>query len=132
MADRFKQMLKDTVFVVEATSFEHQKLWEQFSDKSLYKTELNKYKWEQLNPGYLETVAEFHGYPVNISCQWARINGLIIMFYAAGSRVVDRDKIEKWFKHNCNPTYDNGRLAHCDANNFHQVLDFIDENSRAV
>src|SRR5690348_7087555 len=95
-----EQMMKETQFVVEATHNESHLLWEKFSTESLYKTELNKYKWDQISPGYMVQVGEFHGFPVNISCFWFRINGVLVMFYEANSRVVDHEMIEKWLEKN--------------------------------
>jgi hypothetical protein len=122
------QFLKETEFVVEATHNESHLLWEKFCTQSMYKTELNKYNWEQINPGYLICVGDFHGFPVNISCFWYRINGVMVMFYEDVSRIVDHEMIKEWLKKNCAPRWDKGtRLAHTNATNFHNVLGHIRE-----
>jgi len=128
MNDHFEKMVAETKFVVEATDNEMQSFWEKFSTEAMHpRPEFNKYKWEQINPGYVETVGELAGFPVCISVFWFRINGVTVMFYDATSRVVDHQMIEEWLDKHCAPRWDKGtRLARCNSNNFHHVLNYVD------
>lgn len=118
--------LKATQFVVEATSCEHQLLWEQFSKDTIHKTPQSVHRWENVNPGYVIEVGRFFGFSVNIGCRWDVIDGVWVMFYEDISRVVDHDLIKKWLNENCCPRWCNGsRLARTNAMNFHHVLDYI-------
>lgn len=138
--DQLKQLLAETKFVVEATSHESQSWWEKYSDEAQFVPRrypdekipaTNRYKWEQLNPGYAPTIGMFKGFPVVMHMWWFRINGVLVMFYEATSRVVDYDMIEKWLQKNCAPRWCNGsRLAHCNSSNFHHALDYIDNEDQ--
>jgi hypothetical protein len=119
-------LLNQTEYIVEATDNEKHMLWAKFCNKSMYKTELNTYDWEQIPTGYHIHVGDFCGHPVNISCFWMKIkgekaatNGVLVMFYEAVSRVVDYEMVKKWIEENCSTRH------HCNAMNFHLVLDHI-------
>ena len=132
MNDReFKKRLKLTKFVVNASSFEAQLLWEKFCKDAIQKTDLNRYEWEQQNPGCSQTIGELDGRPVCLSLFWNKINGIMILFYEATSQVVDHLMVEKWLKKNCCPKYEHGREAHCNAENFHLALHYIDAKTKA-
>lgn len=122
--------LKETKFVVEATSFEQQVLWERYSAESMYKTKHSVYNWEQINSGYMITVGHVNKWPVNISCNWAKINGVLVMFYCDVSRMVDHGMIKQWLADNCNPKHDDGRHSHVDAANFYAVIEFVNDNRK--
>ena len=128
-----QQRLRDTRFVVEATDFEYLCLWERHSLESnpdILRTRGRKRHWEQLNPGYLTTAGVLNDLPVCVHLRWAKIDGVLVMFYEAVSRVVDRDMVRQWLKDNCWPEWD-GRAAKEDAMNFHIALQCIDTiNSR--
>lgn len=117
---------KETVFVVECNSNEIQMLWEKFCKQSMHQTDLTIFDWEQINPGFLETVGHVNDDPVCVSVSWARINGFMICFYEATSNVVNYSMIDVWMKEKCYPTWDKGtRYAHCDGANFHHVLNYV-------
>ncbi len=123
----FRQRLAETKFVVKASSDEMQLLWEKFCKQSMYKTELTKYDWEQLNPGRVLTLGELAGMPVCVSVFWFKINGIMVMFIEGTSQVVDHRMIDKWLEENCAPRWDGGsRPAECNTVNFHHVLNYID------
>jgi hypothetical protein len=116
-----RQRLADTQFVVSATHDEAQFLWEKFSDEAIYKTPLNTYRWEQLNPGVLLTLGTLADMPVCLHVWWVRIDGVLVLFHEATSQVVDHRMVDKWVGEN---------LAHCkdgrcDAANFHHCLHFV-------
>ena len=101
-------------------------LWEKFCNQTMYKTELSVYDWEQLNPGFWEVVGHVAGEPVCVSVFWYKINGFMITFYEATSRMVDHEMVDKWMEQKCNPKWDKGtRQAHCNAANFHHVLHYV-------
>lgn len=128
--------LAKTVFVVEATGCEQTELWERYHEKVT---------WVQDNPGRLVTVGyiktvpanstlwdmlnrKFESRPVCICLSWNLLNGKYVLFWYPTSSLVDNRMIEAWFKDNCTPpSYDHGRPANCNANNFvhciHAILD---------
>ena len=101
-----------TQYVVEATRAEQHFLWVKHNEGNV---------WKEDTAGLGIHVGDFNGFPVNISVLWSTINGMHTLFYHAMSRVVDHVMIEDWLKENCNPQY-GGRREHCDAMNFHQML----------
>lgn len=107
----------ETRFVVEATSFEQHVLW------SLYKACVST--WERDGLGASVTVGECAGKPVVVSCAWARLDGVLVLFFEAVSQVVDNDMVDAWLRVNCCPQCGDGRRALTDAGNFHQVMTFI-------
>jgi len=129
--DTAESRLKETLFIVEATSFEKHCLWLQFSNTSpnrLY-PETPPVKWEQLD-GFLITVGTYHTHPICISAQWDRINGELVMFWEATSNVVNHTIIKKWLNDNFKGKYDNGtRSAKSDAMNFGHCLQAIREKT---
>lgn len=132
--DTLKLLFSDTKFVVEATHTEYFFLWKQYSNQAIHKTEANVYVWEQINEGISETVGHlgwFGTHPVCVSMFWARINGTLIMFYEAISRMVDHEMVRKFIASKCSPRWDKGhREAHCDAMNFHHVLEYVKHEDR--
>ncbi len=133
--------LKETEFVVEADTFAQHTLWEKWSAQSLIKhiwkdgsdSHFNTIKWEQLSPGYIETIGYIKKRPISIEIYWAKLNGHLIMFYNCCSLLADYKMVEDWLDKNCNPTYDNGaRKARVDANNFGAVISWIKEQDNAL
>jgi hypothetical protein len=109
--------LKETMFIVEATSFERHMLWE---------TNHTKVKWEQIYDGWLVTVGKLDDRPCCIDTSWARINGQLVMFYEQCSQVTDCLQTDAWLDDHFNGTWDNGhRRARTDAQNFHLCLNAI-------
>jgi hypothetical protein len=128
-----EQLLKDTEYVVEATYHETFSFWKEYSKENRNWSSVafippSKnwpcFEWEQIAPGYHVVVGEFHGFPVNISCWWWKIDGVLVMFYEAVSRVVDHDMVDEWLLNNC-VKKDGSSLAKTNADNFHHLIDFI-------
>ena len=115
------------VGMVEATSFEHHCLWQQFSPESprSFKKEYVK-TWEQRLSGCMFCVGMCGESPVNVEVSFARIDGKWVMFYDACSQVVDHRLVEAWrAKHM-------SHAVNTNANNFHIVLHHIvDTNKKA-
>lgn len=125
MTDHCEQMMEETQFVVKATYEETFLFWEKFCVQTMYKTPLSIYTWEQCNPGWHLEIGKIIDYPVCIGVRWYRINGVLVMFYEATSRIVDHEMVDKWLKERCCPKDCDGRLAYTNALNFHHVLDYI-------
>lgn len=113
----------DTVFLVEANSFETHKLWEEIHDKQ-------GIPWQQ-DSGVLLTIGCIDNdeeKPVCVSFMWNRIDGQLVCFYEATSRYVDHEMVEAWLNEHCCPKWDSGtRTARCDANNYHHCLHAIEQ-----
>lgn len=113
--------LGETVFYVEATSFEKLTLWQAWHDRI---------SWEQVDPGFVETVGHLDGRPVNIVLHWDRIGGCMVLFWNACSQVVDHAMIDEWFRQNPPPMWDGDRRrGSTDAMNFHYCILAIEEKT---
>jgi hypothetical protein len=127
--------LKDTFFVVEATSYEQFCLWEKYSLESRQSSFIaheNRMKWEQISPGWLVTVGKLDGRPCCISTQWNRISGKLVLFWYSCSQVTDSVMAEKWITEHFTGTWDSGtRRAWTDAQNFHHCCHAIDEANKS-
>lgn len=122
--DTAESRLAETLFIVEATSFEQFSLWEKYHDE---------YKWEQINGGWIVTVGTLDDRPCCISTFWARINGQLVMFYYQCSQVTDSLQTDEWLEKNFNGMWDNGhRRARTDAMNFHHCLHAIREKNKEI
>lgn len=117
-----------TEFVIEATDFECHSLWREHN----YRPDNDdKMSWTGDGSGTMITVGRLNDMPVNISIQWAMVNGMLMMFYWACSQVVDYKMVESWLKENCNPMHGN-RRAHTDAQNFHVAIHASNEKKEAA
>jgi hypothetical protein len=111
--DTAENRLKETLFVVEATSTEQFMLWKDYSngsDSPRYPT----MSWKQVNPGWLVTVGKIGDRPCCISVTWNRINGRLVMFWHQCSQVTDSLQSEAWINANFEKPH-----STCDAMNFH-------------
>lgn len=111
---------KETFFLVEATSFERQCLWEKWNKK------LN---WKDQGMGCVGQIGTLAKLPVVICFFWAHIDGRQIAFWESTSRVTDSEMAKKWLEENCiPPKWDGGtRNSRCDAANFHLCIHAIQE-----
>jgi hypothetical protein len=132
----FDEALRIAEFVVEASSFERQALWEGWAKDASglsgvsVRPNRDRIDWRDQSRGWLEQVGELDARPVNISLSIAWLNGHPVLFYEAVSQVVDWKRIEAWFRERCWPLWDNGtRRAHCDAMNFHHCLEVCHDGS---
>lgn len=124
--------LAHTLFIVEATKFEQQCLWEEHAEDSPYKR-LKSRRWEDLNPGYMVQIGELDSCPIYVCMSWARIDGQMIMFWETTSQIVDTTQVELWLSKHFTGKWDKGtRPAETDAMNFHHCLDAIDEANKAL
>jgi len=108
----------ECVFAVEADSFAHHQLWADWFHKKRHPNGIES--WEQTSPGHIWEIGKLAGHPVCVSVQWDRINGRIVAFYYACSRVVDHALVEEWTHKHFKARWDGGsRWAQTDAMNFH-------------
>lgn len=126
--DSDKVFFQDVVFLVEATHHEQFVFWQDYFHKPKYDhCKINK--WEQVTVGRLVQIGELDNRPINISINWAVLEGYLVMFYEAVSQVVDHAMVDKWIEHwSKDIKYDNGyRWAHTDSNNFHHCIHAVQE-----
>lgn len=124
-----KILFKDVVFLVEATHNEQHHFWVDYHYKPRYEHSTVK-KWEQVTIGRMIQIGELDNRPINISINWAILEGYIVMFYEGVSQLVDHKMIEDWIQHFSLDTirWDNGhRWAHTDSGNFHHCLNAIQD-----
>lgn len=121
-----ERRIKETKYVVEASSDECFMLWEKFSNEAMFKRpDFNVHKWEQLNPGLSLTLGEIVGRPVCMHIWWYKIDGVMVMFWEMTSQLQDYAMAEKWLEEHCDPKEPDGRSASCNCANFAHCLHFI-------
>lgn len=131
MTSNMDQMFADTKFIVEANHNEVTSLWCKHSKEGRPwgpRTEgnYNNLDWEQIPVGWHIEVGQLAGYPVCVSFQWFRLNGVLVMAYEAVSRVVDHQIVGDWIEARCNPKWAGGtRNARTNAGNFHCVVEYV-------
>jgi len=112
----------DTVYFVEATSFELQILWQRNDAKK----RRNRVKWEEDLRGLFLVIGDFYGRPVTVRFSFAKLNGKRVCFYEASSQVVNYEMVREFLEKEC------GVSGHCDAQNFHLCLAAVEHNPREV
>lgn len=117
-------------FFVDADSFARQILWERFAKQSadlrVEKAGWPNVDWEQDGMGFSAVIGWYGDHPVNVAFFGAKLNGKLVVFYEAVSRVTDSIMLEQWIKDRANPRWDNGtRPAFTDACNFHHCLEHV-------
>lgn len=117
-SDTAENRLKETFFVIEATSFEQYSLWSNYAPNSRHRIFNNVSSWEEISSGWGIQVGELDNRPCMISVNWAIINERPVMFYYQCSQVTDSLQTEKWLAENFNGTYEDDRRAQTDASNF--------------
>jgi hypothetical protein len=121
---------RDTIFVVEANSFEMMALWSRHSHEGSTESTIRpykRYKWEHDSYGKTVEVGQIDGHPITITFFWQIIDGYYVTFYERCSWYIDLYQVDAWLLAHCNPTWDSSCRAHCDASNFHHCLNAIDD-----
>ena len=118
-------------FVIEANSTEIQFLWTNHSDESppqeLIKGHYTKkVKWVSENSSPGRTIGKILNKPICVWFRFAQLNGLKVVFVECTSLIQDYGMIDEWLLKYCNPQR-NGRRAHTDAGNFHDVIHAANE-----
>lgn len=106
--DSIVALAKECKLFVEATSFEHQCLWEKYHDR---------YEWQQLN-GTIFKCGTMNGRAVTLDIRFARVGGELVMFFYPCGMLADWTVIGEWFSKD----FGDNRLVLTDANNFHNIL----------
>lgn len=125
-----QESLKQAEYVVEATNTEQHLLW----NKWFYRPDPSfpKIEWEEITIDTGATVGELDGRPICLSIRFARINGVLVLFWHPTSQVVDYVQVDAWLKANV-PAYTattkGGRHPRCDAANFGHCLAFTRERA---
>jgi hypothetical protein len=125
---RFRSNLRSVIFCVEATSYERLALWRESAidadDPKIHRP----VRWRQMNPGRLITLGTLADMPVTLEITFALIENCSVLFYDSPSVVTDARMAEKWLDENVKPPKWGGdREARCDAMNFHQCLQAVEE-----
>jgi hypothetical protein len=122
-----------TVFLVEASSYEQQMLWERHAKQSRDKINPDDINWQQISPGWSVHVGKLDGRPVCISMNWVELNGAPVCFWYAQSQVVDHAMIDTWLDAHCKAVREGGaRRGRCDVWNFHHCLQAVEEAQAAL
>lgn len=124
--------LRETVYVVEATSYEQQALWLEYSNEARAEgwgsPGTRRVTWGQDPSGWSHVVGELAGLPVNVSFRWALICGRRVLFWYACSRVVDSEMCETWLMTHVPAYLDH----HTDAQNFVHCLSHVERQRSAA
>lgn len=124
----FKANLRAVVFCVEATSYERLALWRESASDSDHPVLARPVRWRQQSPGWLIELGTLADMPVMLELSFAVINNALVMFYDSPSVVTDSRMVERWLDANVPArTWGGGRPSRCDAMNFHQCLQAIEE-----
>ena len=91
----------DTYYLVEATDSEHLAEWCRLSTQSPYRfdrKDIRTVEWVQTSPGYTFEVGRLNDRPICVHLQWDYLNGALVCFWEATSRLVDYDLIYPWLE----------------------------------
>lgn len=122
--DEFDPRLKDSVFFVEANSFERHALWREHGSEE--RPMDGAVDWKEDNMGLNLTIGHFGDMPVCVSFFFDILNGKRICFYEMTSMVTHSQMFDDFFNKYINRKYDNdSRRALTDAQNFHLALSVV-------
>ncbi len=121
--DRLEQLMKESVYFVNASSDEKFALWQKYN---------NVVKWEYINPGYYQFVGYINGIkelPVYIDLFFSEIENKVVCFYSASSNYSDNTMIEEFIKiyQDLSKNKDN-RNNSTNFSNFELVLHYLKKN----
>lgn len=95
-----------TFYMVEASDYEKMTFWQDWAldsswgDREHKPTRSQRISWEQVNPGWSETIGKMkvgnQNMPICVSLTFDLIGGLLVCFYEATSQVVDYRVVEKY------------------------------------
>jgi hypothetical protein len=118
--DNVDPRFSETVYLVEANSYEALSLWGEHAQNTGYFNkrfpDARPVVWEQLYNGFWLQVGELDHRPVCVNFFWSKLNGKLVCFWDACSQVVDHRMIEHWFDTNL------AGIPRTDAMNFGHVL----------
>jgi len=119
----FVEACSKAVFLVEATGFERNALWIQFSSQSpRCASPVFNFDWTgNTAHGYSVQVGEIGGRGVVVSLTVDEIGGRKVIFYHGCSQLIDWEMIEAWLTTNL------PHLERCNADNFQLCLAAINK-----
>lgn len=113
------QRFLDTEYVVDATAFEQQAIWEDYHERV---------EWTEELAGLIRTIGYLGDRPTAVMVSWAVIFGKRVAFVDPTSQLVDYVLVEEWR----GVVFPRTRV-HSDAMNFHNVMaDICRETGRKV
>ena len=104
-------------YMFEASDFERSRLWMEWRNHIQSRDEQ-----PSVDLPTLVQVGELAGHPVSMHITWARLDGHLVGFYCASSRIVDHQMIEAWLDKNFCPPAHGGTHRRRDASNFKNGL----------
>lgn len=118
-------------YIVEATGFERQTLWNKYKDSV---------KWDERTTGMMKhagrlTVQDGDSpstLPVVMGLWFVVIDGRLVLFWEATSQVVDFRMVDHWLCTNLPHLFEKDMGVHlsCDAMNFHHCVQHIQRENR--
>lgn len=107
--------LHGVVGVVEANSFEHLCLWQEYR---------SRVAWSDRMSGFGEIIGHLADMPVCISLRTSTVDGHKLLFVDATSQVVDWRMVDAWLDKMMpqSARRDNGSVNRVNAMNFHNVF----------
>ena len=109
-------MFRLAEYVVEVSNYERQSLWEKHHEANNWKSAMERYGRQ---------IGEIGDRPIWATFSLETINGLRVLFWEATSQLVDYKMIEDYLEKHCNPLeYDSKSRANCNAENFHDCLNY--------
>ena len=128
--DETDPRFKETKFVIEATDAERHFLWAD-NDRARRANESYAVKWEEISMGLWIQIGELDKRPICLTFTWARLDGILVMFWDCCSQVADHAMIDRWLAQNCTPApYDRTRPASTNATNFHHCIHFVKDEAK--
>ncbi len=103
---------------VEASSAEYHFLWKEYHDETFGQS------WSENLSGIALTIGRVNDLPVCVSLRKSVVNGHLLVFYYATSRMVDHTMVDEWIQKIAPPTarHSDGRANKTDAMNFTNVF----------
>lgn len=116
--------LANVVAFVEATTFEENCIWANFTEKY---NRVQKSEWVQ-GTGLFKNVGYIQKRPINITLSFSTIKGKVVCFYDAVSPLADHEMIGKWIRQQSAQK----NVVYTDAQNFHIALQRVEELDKTV
>ena len=119
--------LKTATHMVEATDFEQSCLWRDWHYTPRLLGSPRRCAWEQISLGLHKKIGTLANFPVHVSVSFARVEGALVAFYEATSRVVDHDMVKTWLIDSFPSA-----LSWSNAQNFHNTVLDIERRKTGV
>lgn len=113
--EQIEQKLRETEFFVRSSHFEYFTHWQHYHEKI---------DWKDESVTYTFRIGEVADRPVDLALHWALLNGKLVCFWHFMSQLQDLEMAKNYLEQ-YQPKWDNGRLAHTDAWNFHHCYHYV-------